>query len=383
MSKGIDLQIGDCAILARANFTTLIDVLRDEGYVVVGPTLKSNAVVYAEIDHDSQLPIGWTDEQEAGTYRLKRRDDEALFGYVSGVQSWKPFLFQPRRTLWRALGSSREFVVEESSEEVPRMAFLGVRACELKAISIQDHVFLDGEHSDVDYVARRDEAFFIAVNCGKAGATCFCTSMNSGPRASIGYDLALTEILDGAKHDFLVEIGSLRGALLANLLPLLIASIDDLDAAGEIVTRTTRSMGRVLETQGLKLLLQGNLEHPHWDDVAERCLACANCTFVCPTCFCHTDEDVTDLEGKVAEREQRWDSCFSLDFSYIHGGAVRPGVASRYRQWMTHKLANWIDQFGESGCVGCGRCISWCPAGIDITAEAAVIRASLEEGRQS
>ncbi len=380
MSTGDTLHIGDRALLARADFGELISALQDEGYSVIGPTIRGHAVVYAEIVNENELPVGWTDEQEAGTYRLKRRDDEALFGYVAGAQSWKPFLFQPRRLLWRAQGNQADFEIGAPAEETPRVAFLGMRACELKAISVQDHVFSDATHPDPDYTARRDAAFFVAVNCGMAGATCFCVSMDAGPRASSGYDLALTEIILGERHDFLVEIGSARGTRIAALLPLTTAREDDIAAANDIVAKTAASMGRTLQTEGLKSLLQDNPEHPRWDDVAARCLTCANCTFVCPTCFCHTEEDVTDLEGLKAERHQRWDSCFSLEFSHIRGGSVRPGVASRYRQWMTHKLANWIDQFGESGCVGCGRCITWCPAGIDITVEAAAIRASLEEG---
>lgn len=372
------LRIGDRAVLERVDFGRLIEALREAGYRVIGPRLKGKAVVYDEIDGEDDLPAGWTDEQEAGSYRLNRRDDEALFGYVAGVQSWRPFLFQPQRTLWRARGDASDFTIEPVAHEAPPMAFLGMRACELHAVGIQDRVFVEGEHQDADYTARREAAFFIAVNCGKAGGTCFCISMNTGPRADAGHDLALTEIVTAERHCFLVEIGSLRGALLAQKLPLVAAGEEIAAKAEAIVEQTAASMGRSLQTEGLKELLQENLEHPHWDEVAERCLSCANCTMVCPTCFCHTTEDVTDLEGKVAEREQRWDSCFNLDFSYIRGGPVRTGVASRYRQWMTHKLANWIDQFGEAGCVGCGRCISWCPAGIDITAEAAAIRVAVE-----
>ena len=138
---------------------------------------------------------------------------------------------------------------------------------------------------------------------------------------------------------------------------------------------TARSMGRTLDTDGIKELLYGSYEHRRWDDVAARCLACANCTLVCPTCFCATVEDVTDLTGDHAERWRRWDSCFTLEHSYLHGGSVRTSTRARYRQWLTHKLATWIDQFGTSGCVGCGRCITWCPVAIDITAEVAAIRA--------
>jgi hypothetical protein len=90
---------------------------------------------------------------------------------------------------------------------------------------------------------------------------------------------------------------------------------------------------------------------------------------VCPTCFCSTVEDTTDLSGEVATRTRVWDSCFTLGHSYIHGGSVRPTTATRYRQWLTHKLDTWWDQFGTSGCVGCGRCTTWCPAEIDLLAE--------------
>ena len=95
---------------------------------------------------------------------------------------------------------------------------------------------------------------------------------------------------------------------------------------------------------------------------------------MCPTCFCTTTEDVASLDAAEASRSRRWDTCFSLDFSYMGGRPQRASVTGRYRHWLTHKLSTWIDQFGESGCVGCGRCIVWCPVGIDLTEEVAAIR---------
>ena len=255
-------------------------------------------------------------------------------------------------------------------------AFIGVRACEIEAIAIQDRVFKQGPYTDTAYAARRSDAFIVAVNCGQAGGTCFCVSMDTGPKAKHGFDLALTEMIDGPSHRFLVEVGSEAGARIMVQVPHEQASAGQVEMAEAIVERTAGQMGRSLDTQGLKELLQDNPEHPRWDDVATRCLTCANCTMVCPTCFCSTVEDHSDLTNTEAERVRKWDSCFTMDYSYIHGGSVRASTASRYRQWMTHKLANWIDQFGTSGCVGCGRCITWCPVGIDLTEEAAAIRAA-------
>ena len=370
----IDLPLGSKAILSPQGLQALIDALASRGYQVLGPTLHDGAIVYGEVAGLADLPAGWTDQQEAGRYRLERRADNALFSYAVGPQSWKRFLHPPIERLWQARRTDDGFAVTAAEETVSKFAFLGVRSCELHAIGIHDRVFTGGPYLDTAYQRRRQDNFLIAVNCGEAGGTCFCVSMDTGPKTQAGFDLALTELLNDDNHRFLVEIGTDAGAAVLNELPHTMASPDDHTEAEAVVTRTASRMGRKLDTVGIKELLQGNPTHPRWDDVAARCLTCGNCTMVCPTCFCTTVDDHTDLAGQTAERVRRWDSCFTLDFSYIHGGSVRTENRSRYRQWMTHKLASWIDQFGTSGCVGCGRCITWCPVGIDITAEAEAIR---------
>ncbi|MGH9679477.1 MAG: 4Fe-4S dicluster domain-containing protein, partial [Candidatus Acidiferrales bacterium] len=346
------------SILRREHLDQLFDALKGRGYQVIGPTVHDGAIVYDELSSTSDLPVGWTDEQEGGTYRLKRRGDAALFGYVVGPQSWKKFLHPPAVRLWQAKRSGKSFQLEEEKHAPSKMAFIGVRACELRAIAVQDKVFLDGCFVDPLYKARREGAFILAVNCGQAGNTCFCASMNAGPKADSGFDVALTEVLDGGEHYFVMEAGTPLGAEILSQVPHRPAEAAEIETANRIHRNTALQMGRTMDTIGIKELLYANLEHPRWDNVAARCLTCSNCTMVCPTCFCTTVEDVTDLQGDHAERWQKWDSCFTMDFSYIHGGSIRSSTNSRYRQWMTHKLASWFDQFGSSGCVGCGRCIT-------------------------
>lgn len=360
----------------------LIGALAAAGYTVLGPTVRDGAIVYSQIAAARDLPQGWTDRQDAGSYRLERRDDGAYFGFAVGPHAWKQFLHPPVEALWHArLGEQGvEFVAEPKPDT--RFAFIGVRACELHAIAIQDKVFLQGPFGDAAYAARREDCFIVAVNCGTAGGTCFCTSMGTGPQARSGFDVALTEVIDADGHRFVAEAGSDRGGDLLRTLPARAATAEDAEAAARVVERTAASMGRTLDTAGIRDLLQANLEHARWDDVAQRCLSCANCTMVCPTCFCTAVEDVSALDGQTAQRVRKWDSCFTMDFSYIHGGSVRHTAKARYRQWLTHKLSSWIDQFGTSGCVGCGRCITWCPAGIDLTEEVAAIRAGAAEGEQ-
>jgi ferredoxin len=352
----------------------LLDALQARGRRLVGPTLRDGAIMHDDIRSIDDLPRGWTTEQEAGRARLARRDDDALFGYAVGADSWKRHLHPPRRRLWRAEERDGETRIEPEPAPQERFAFIGARACDLQAMAVQDRVFLDGPHVDPHYAALRRNSFIVAVNCGTAGGACFCASMGTGPRASAGHDLALTEILEG-EHRFLVEAAGAEGAEILAALPGRRATAADEAAAEAAVARAAAAMGRSLETDGLAELLRRNPEHPRWDEVAARCLTCANCTMVCPTCFCTTVEDASDLSGDATERSQRWDSCFTLDFTHLHGGGVRSSARSRYRQWLTHKLSTWHDQFGLSGCVGCGRCIVWCPVGIDITEEAAAIRA--------
>jgi ferredoxin len=360
-------------VLHRHDFQHLLNALTSRGYRIVGTTVRDSAIVYEEIHAASDLPEGWTDVQDGGVYRLKRRDDPALFGYVVGPHSWKKFLFPPRARLWHADRQPQGFTLRAEPVDAAPYAFLGVRACELHAIAIQDKVFMD---TDPLYRAHRERAFLVAVNCGQAGGTCFCVSMNTGPRAESGFDLALTEILEDGRHVFTIEAGSARGRDVLQVLPTAEAAASDLEASARCTERAVQQMGRSMDITGVPELLARNPEHARWDEVASRCLACANCTMACPTCFCSTVEDTTDLTGDHAERWRSWDSCFTQDFSYIHGGSVRTSTKARYRQWLTHKLSTWHDQFGSSGCVGCGRCITWCPVAIDLTQEVAAIRAS-------
>src|SRR5262245_19556463 len=183
----------------------LLDALQRRRYTCIGPTIRDAAIVYEEIRAEKDLPIGYTDEQEGGTYRLKKRSDEARFGYTVGPQSWKRYLFPPSTLLMTARRTPDGFTAAAAVEEVRQRAFIGVRGCELNAIAIQDRTFLQGQHIDSTYKKRREASFIVAVNCGQAGQTCFCASMDAGPMARTGYDLALTEILENGRHEFLIE----------------------------------------------------------------------------------------------------------------------------------------------------------------------------------
>lgn len=354
-----------------AQFEQLLDLIKNAGYKLLGPTVRDEVIIYDELHSAKDLPIGWMDEQDPGRYRLKRRNDSAYFGYNLGPHSWKKYLFPPKEKLWTAKkqDNNKLVILQEVEPIDEKMAFIGVRACEMQAIFVLDKVFNTKLAVYQQYQQRRENTFIMAVNCTTAANTCFCASMDSGPHVKAGYDLSLTEVINDHQHYFLLMIGSERGQSICDGLQFRPATSIESDLAHTHVERTIEKMIRKVDNAHVHEVLKDSWESKQWDKVAERCINCANCTMACPTCFCSDTEDVVSIDATHVDRWQSWESCFNLSHSYIHGGSVRSSAQSRYRQWLTHKFGTWWDQFGVSGCVGCGRCITWCPVGIDVTEE--------------
>ena len=350
------------------NLNGIIQQLTKAGYTVYGPVVKDGVIIYDTIESISQLPVGFHDAQAPGYYRLEKRDDNAFFGHVVGPQSWKKILYPSRVKLYTITEAGD---VQLFGEEKKLIAFIGVRSCELHAIGVLDKVLLGGKYKDPVYMNNRRNVFIIAVNCTEPGANCFCSSTGTGPEAMNGYDICLTEVVSQERQYFIAQPGTEKGLRLLRDCEAREARQEEVEKAQELMNIAHSKFRKNIMIEGLRDRVLQGFDNSFWSDVAERCLACGNCTLVCPTCFCTTVEDINSIDLSKAERWRRWDSCFTADFSYIHGGVIRSSVGSRYRQWFMHKLVTWVDQFGLLGCVGCGRCITWCPVGIDITEEAA------------
>lgn len=360
--------------LRREDFNALIAAVHDAGYRVMGPRVREGGIVFDELHAADELPVGWGDHQTPGGYRLEPRSGQRCFAWANGPQALKPILFAPRETLWRVVrdqdGGLR---FEDAAPEVEPTAVIGVRSCDLAGLALQDKHFLH-KVKDPWYRARRQGLFLVAVDCTHPAQTCFCVSTGDGPAVTGGADLALNELDEG----FLVRAYTEAGWAIRDALPLTEATEEQSKRAHREVETAAQAQVRRLPGRNLRAALFANLEHPRWNDVAERCLSCGNCVSVCPTCFCHAAREQPSLDGSTSEHVRQWDTCYSAEHSYLHGFLVRPDTHSRYRQWLSHKLGGWHDQYGRSGCVGCGRCITWCPVGIDITEEASVLCAGEE-----
>lgn len=352
--------------LPHSSLQLLFEALAVDGYAIMGPQARDNRIDFAKINSTEELPWGIALNQEAGASQLVEGPENRCFGWANGPQALKPMLFAPREPLWRINSAKDGFVVDPIEPRQNRHAVIGVRACDLAALKIQDEHFLDGPYPDPHYGARRDGLLIVAVNCTHPASTCFCASTGDGPEAKESFDIALTEGNDG----FVVEAGSHDGERILARLSLKEASSEQIESAAKELRQAAESQQRSMPSHNLRDSLMTRLDHSRWQEVAERCLACGNCTAVCPTCFCHAEIEEASLDGSHSLHSREWDSCFGERHGYIHGKQLRPETKQRYRQWLTHKLATWHDQFGRSGCVGCGRCIAWCPVGIDITEEA-------------
>jgi ferredoxin len=359
----------------RDGFVALLALLREGGYTLIGPTVRDDAIVLEEIEGADELPRGIREEQEAGWYRLKDSEDGHLFRWAHGPDSGKRFLFPPRESIQSGHRDSGVVTIEPAPLPEVRYAFVGLRACDLAAMEIQDRVFMV---ADPFYRARRDNSLTIGINCELPGTTCFCTSMGTGPRCTLGFDIALTEL----DHGFTAETATPRGDEVLDQIDARDATEAEAAASQSVTAEANLRMASLVDTDDLPALLVRNRENPRWDHVADRCLTCASCTMVCPTCFCHDISEQVSLDGTRSERTREWASCFGQDFTHMSFGDVRMSARSRYRQWLTHKFSSWVDQFGTSGCVGCGRCITWCPVGIDVTFELAAIRSTDGEERK-
>jgi ferredoxin len=367
----------------------LFALLKSSGHILYGPRPANGAVVIGEIASPDDLPAHWIDRQSPGSYRLRKHLPSPAFGFHSGADSWKRLLLPPHSTLWEAVRTASSFEIRASGNDRQPMAFIGMHGCDVTAMLRLDRVFgfQDDRRTSTDshglpcidpsYAFRRRSSFIVGVQCTRPGGTCFCSSIGAGPHIPAGSDLVLTELPEETDPVFHLTALTPAGQRVLKDLSLEKATPDHDDEARRLVDQCAAAMPRSLDPEGIRELLDRHWDHRRWEATARRCLTCGNCTMVCPTCFCTNILDETDLAGQSARRLRVWDSCFSLDYSYIHGGGtVRSSAKARYRHWMLHKLATWIDQYGEMGCVGCGRCITWCPAGIDITEEAAAIRES-------
>lgn len=347
-NMGTEFLIGGLKDLER-----LVTELKLRGLKLLSYKLRGDMPLFWEIDSIQDTPLGYSDVQNPGSYQLIR-EEEGFFRHTQ--YSIKNILHPP---VQEVLKISEDFTVAQSMAEYSPTALFGVKPCDLASLKVLDRI-LEGDDA---YKARRNGVELIVVEeCVKPGGTCFCGSMGTGPAASGGYDLAYARL--GSVVVF--KVGSDRGLGIVENLKLSPAPDHVVNEYLKVMEEARRESSKAPSIEEVSKALEKavGLEEL-WRDLSARCVGCTNCNMVCPTCFCSEFVDYVKLSGE-ANRARQWFGCLSYTYGQIAGMHYRPELFMRYRHFILHKFLFYQKQVGLPGCVGCGRCITWCPMGIDL-----------------
>lgn len=359
-------------ILSKKQLKQLFALLKQEAFSLIGPVVKDGVISYEEVPVLEELASSVQDKQSPAFYSLKKTNKPYFFSYANGFSSLKKFFFPAQRELFSLKrDKNKRFNIFYPDKPNKKLAFFGIKPCDLAALVVQDKIFMEGDYQDIYYQNLRKNSFIVVANCTHPSENCFCTSFNTGPavKNKESLDISLTEILEADKHYFIAEAFSERAREYFRKLKVPLAKEKDKKMFNKTIEKSARKIKKRVNEEEIKKFFPLSYENYYWREIGKRCLGCGNCTLVCPSCFCSTVLEKSNIGATEAERVKVWDSCFNVEFSYIHPAAVRKNIYSRYRQWLMHKFFNWYKQFKTSGCVGCGRCISWCPVGIDVRDE--------------
>lgn len=331
-------------IINKNEIANILTKLAEE-YLVIAPVQKEGIVQFSAIKNGAEACLTFANTKKPGKEILFPQSEE-LYSYTIDTEGVR----------MQANVDQKETIV------------FGMRPCDVKSLVLLDNVFKNDQYQDVYYLTRRANTLIVGLGCNEPAATCFCSNMACGPFAKEGSDIFLTDIGEAYVAEGISEKGQ---ALLAKL-GLGSATAEQKALANQLQAETKADGG--VNIAGIAEKLGGMFEHPFWDSLHEKCLGCAACTYLCPTCHCFDIADeAADCNGC---RVRNWDACMFPLFT-LHGSGhnPRPNGKARWRQRLMHKFNYFVDRYNATACVGCGRCIKNCPVNLDIRQALADIRA--------
>ena len=322
-------------VLAKKNLAKFISKLVKE-YDVFAPVKKEEGILFSKID----------------------KADDMYPSYSNTKNSVKEFLLPQLEELFRFAkkGNSNEII--DVKEKKRRSLLFGVRPCDGKAVAMLDKVFLENI-PDSYYKSRLENTFVIGMACDTPLQTCFCTSVGGGPFSTEGLDALFVEL---EEKYLIIPVTKQCEKLFVHFDN---ASKEDIKEAEKLKKNAEKRLKPVFEIEGIKEKLDEMFESSIWDEIYQKCIKCGICTYLCPACHCFDVQDETI--GEKGCRVRNWDSCMFPKFTlHASGHNPRPTQKERWRQRIMHKFNYLKENTGLYGCVGCGRCVEYCPVNLDI-----------------
>ncbi|MGD0276344.1 MAG: 4Fe-4S dicluster domain-containing protein [Syntrophales bacterium] len=313
--------------------------------------ISEERLVFAPVKQEGQV-----------LFKALEKGEEPLVRYANSKNAPKNFFFPHTELMMKYTRTPKGMTFKEKGPEAPEAVLFGVRPCDARSLVLLDRLFDQEKYRDNYYIERRARITVISMACVHPPyATCFCTSVDGAPVSSDGADILITDVEDNYLVEFLSEKGQKYLSYFGN------AAADEAAVARkeEIARQAASEIKSHIPAKEIKPILDVNFEHPFWNTIHQKCLACGTCTFLCPTCHCFDISD--EVKGADGIRIRNWDSCmFPLFTLETSGHNPRTTQKERWRQRAMHKFKYYVDNFNAIACVGCGRCVMYCPVNIDI-----------------
>ncbi|HEU19513.1 MAG TPA: 4Fe-4S ferredoxin [Deltaproteobacteria bacterium] len=297
-------------------------------------------------------------------FKVLEKGEEPLLTYANTKNAPKNFFFPQTETMMGYMRTERGMELKgDNIADMGDAVLFGARPCDVRSFILLDYVFDQEKYKDPYYIDKREKTTIVSLACVTPPySTCFCTSVGGHPMIVEGADVVLTDVGDNYLAEFITPKGQ---TILAKLGDLPTADDATLAKKEELVKKAEGEIKSQVAGSAIKPWLDENFEHPFWDTIHKSCLACGTCTYLCPTCHCF---DITDeVKGDEGKRVRTWDSCMYWLFTIeTSGHNPRTSQKQRWRQRLLHKFRYFVDNFGAIACVGCGRCVMYCPVNIDI-----------------
>ncbi|MHA1656299.1 MAG: 4Fe-4S dicluster domain-containing protein [Candidatus Heimdallarchaeota archaeon] len=336
-------------IILQKDLPKLVDELVND-HIVVAPTKAKNVPTFSEVRSSEEVEFS------------------ILFNEKLPMIPLKKIFLPPQQTVFKY--SLSEGVTESCEELAARVAekeilVFGASPCDITGVNVLNRIFRE-YYTDALFSQLRDRTVIIGMNClDHCYENCFCETMHSNDPKS-GYDIMLTPI---SKTKLIAVPNSDKGKALLRTHGEIFQEVTakDHQAYLKALEQKRLNFKREFPIEGLASEIEDNFESSVWEEFTKKCLFCGSCTFVCPTCYCFSTKDNLSIDLKTGERIRDWDSCYYPEFALVAGGHnFREHQSQRFRYRYLHKFVDIPRRYNLEGCVGCGRCITYCPANIDV-----------------